>query len=142
MAPEAPPACRHSRDLLQSCRTSVAVLSRNLAPDMSVPDGGRMSPPLEGIRVVEAATLFAAPLAGMLLGDYGADVVKIEHPARPDPARGHGPSKDGEGLWFKVLARNKRLITLDLSRPEGRVLFLELAAGADVVLENFRPGTL
>jgi crotonobetainyl-CoA:carnitine CoA-transferase CaiB-like acyl-CoA transferase len=98
--------------------------------------------PLEGIRVVEAATLFAAPLAGMLLGDYGADVVKIEHPRRQDPARGHGPAKDGEGLWFKALARNKRLLTLDLSRPEGREVFLRLAEGADVVLENFRPGTL
>ena len=97
---------------------------------------------LEGIRVVEAATLFAAPLAGMFLGDYGADVVKIEHPARPDPARGHGPSKDGEGLWFKALARNKRLITLDLSKRAGRDVFLRLAASADVVLENFRPGTL
>jgi crotonobetainyl-CoA:carnitine CoA-transferase CaiB-like acyl-CoA transferase len=101
-----------------------------------------MTGPLEGIRVVEAATLFAAPLAGMLLGDYGADVVKIEHPRRPDPARGHGPSKDGAGLWFKALARNKRLITLDLSKPEGAELFLRLAEQADVVLENFRPGTL
>ena len=73
-----------------------------------------------GIRVVEAATLFAAPLAGMFLGDFGADVIKIEHPPRPDPARGHGPSKDGEGLWFKSLGRNKRLITLDLSKPDGR----------------------
>ena len=98
--------------------------------------------PLEGIRVVEAATLFAAPLAGMLLGDYGADVTKVEHPLRADPARGHGPSKDGAGLWFKALARNKRLITLDLSKPDGARLFLELAADADVVLENFRPGTL
>jgi crotonobetainyl-CoA:carnitine CoA-transferase CaiB-like acyl-CoA transferase len=97
---------------------------------------------LEGIRVVEAATLFAAPLAGMFLGDYGADVIKIEHPARADPARGHGPSKDGEGLWFKALARNKRLITLDLSKPDGRDLFLRLAERSDVVLENFRPGTL
>ena len=98
--------------------------------------------PLEGIRVVEAATLFAAPLAGMLLGDYGAEVVKLEHPRRPDPARGHGPSKDGAGLWFKALARNKRLVTLDLSRPGGAELFLRLAERADVVLENFRPGTL
>ena len=72
--------------------------------------------PLEGIRVVEAATLFAAPLAAMLLGDYGADVIKIEHPTASDPARGHGPSKDGVGLWFKALARNKRLVTLDLSQ--------------------------
>ena len=101
-----------------------------------------MSSPLDGVRVVEAATLFAAPLAGMLLGDYGADVIKVEHPLRADPARGHGPSKDGAGLWFKALARNKRLITLDLSKPDGARLFLELAADADVVLENFRPGTL
>jgi crotonobetainyl-CoA:carnitine CoA-transferase CaiB-like acyl-CoA transferase len=98
--------------------------------------------PLEGVRVVEAATLFAAPFAGMLLGDFGADVVKIEHPRRPDPARGHGPSKDGVGLWFKSLARNKRLVTLDLSRPEGASVFLRFAERSDVVLENFRPGTL
>ena len=101
-----------------------------------------MTRPLEGIRVVEAATLFAAPLASMLLGDFGAEVVKIEHPANPDPARGHGPSKDGIGLWFKTLARNKRLITLSLSNPEGRAVFLRLVERADVVIENFRPGTL
>jgi crotonobetainyl-CoA:carnitine CoA-transferase CaiB-like acyl-CoA transferase len=98
--------------------------------------------PLEGIRVVEAATLFAAPLAGMFLGDFGADVIKVEHPQRVDPARGHGPSKDGAGLWFKALARNKQLVTLDLSKPEGAALFLKLAERSDVVLENFRPGTL
>ena len=97
-----------------------------------------MTRPLEGIRVVEAATLFAAPIAGMLLGDFGAEVVKVEHPTRPDPARGHGPG----GLWFRALARNKRLVTLDLSHPDGRELFLKLAERSDVVLENFRPGTL
>jgi crotonobetainyl-CoA:carnitine CoA-transferase CaiB-like acyl-CoA transferase len=97
---------------------------------------------LDGIRVVEAATLFAAPLAAMFLGDYGADVIKIEHPQRVDPARGHGPSKDGVGLWFKTLARNKRLVTLDLSKPAGADLFLRFAERSDVVLENFRPGTL
>jgi crotonobetainyl-CoA:carnitine CoA-transferase CaiB-like acyl-CoA transferase len=101
-----------------------------------------MTKPLAGIRVIEAATLFAAPLAGMFLGDFGAEVIKIEHPDRPDPARGHGPSKDGVGLWFKSLARNKRLVTLDLSRPEGAALLLRLAESADVVLENFRPGTI
>jgi crotonobetainyl-CoA:carnitine CoA-transferase CaiB-like acyl-CoA transferase len=98
--------------------------------------------PLEGMRVVEAATLFAAPIAGMLLGDYGAEVIKVEHPRRPDPARGHGPSKDDVGLWFKTLGRNKRLVTLDLSQPDGHDLFLRLAERSDVVLENFRPGTL
>ena len=97
---------------------------------------------LEGIKVVEAATLFAAPLAAMFLGDYGADVIKIEHPTRVDPARGHGPSKSGIGLWFKAIARNKRLVTLDLSKPAGADLFLRLAERSDVVLENFRPGTL
>ncbi len=101
-----------------------------------------MTRPLEGIRVVEAATLFAAPLAAMLLGDFGADVVKIEHPTIPDPARGHGPSKDGDGLWFKTLARNKRLITLGLATPGGRDVFLRLVERSDVVIENFRPGTL
>src|SRR5439155_18605638 len=109
-----------------------------------LPAGGRpaVTRPLEGIRVVEAATLFAAPLASMLLGDFGADVVKIEHPSRPDPARGHGASKDGIGLWFKTLSRNKRLITLSLVTPEGRDLFLRLVERSDVVIENFRPGTL
>jgi crotonobetainyl-CoA:carnitine CoA-transferase CaiB-like acyl-CoA transferase len=101
-----------------------------------------MAKPLTGIRVIEAATLFAGPLAGMLLGDFGAEVIKVEHPRKPDPARGHGPSKDGVGLWFKTLGRNKRLVTLDLSRPDAAALFLRLAEGADVVLENFRPGTL
>ena len=98
--------------------------------------------PLEGIRIVEAATLFAAPMATMLLADFGADVVKLEHPRRPDPARGHGPAKDGAGLWFKALSRNKRHATLDLSHPDGQALFLRLASDADVVVENFRPGTL
>jgi crotonobetainyl-CoA:carnitine CoA-transferase CaiB-like acyl-CoA transferase len=98
--------------------------------------------PLEGIKVVEAATLFAAPLASMLLGDFGADVIKIEHPSRPDPARGHGSSKDGVGLWFKTLSRNKRLVTLSLATPGGRDVFLRLVERSDVVIENFRPGTL
>jgi crotonobetainyl-CoA:carnitine CoA-transferase CaiB-like acyl-CoA transferase len=92
--------------------------------------------------VIEAATLFAAPLAGMLLGDFGAEVIKVEHPRVPDPARGHGPSKDGVGLWFKTLGRNKRLVTLDLSHPDGAALLRRLAETADVVVENFRPGTL
>jgi crotonobetainyl-CoA:carnitine CoA-transferase CaiB-like acyl-CoA transferase len=106
---------------------------------MTTPAG---TPPLHGIRVLEAATLFAGPLTGMFLGDFGADVIKIEHPYRPDPARGHGASKNGVGLWSKVLGRNKRTATLDLSTPAGQDLFLRLAGTADVVVENFRPGTL
>ncbi|GHE40182.1 CoA transferase [Streptomyces longispororuber] len=98
--------------------------------------------PLQGLRVLDLATLFAGPLAATLLGDFGADVVKVEHPRRPDPSRGHGPAKDGVGLWWKLLGRNKRTMTLDLSTPGGRTTLLRLAAGADVIVENFRPGTL
>ncbi|WP_030683720.1 CaiB/BaiF CoA transferase family protein [Streptomyces sp. NRRL B-1347] len=100
------------------------------------------APPLTGLRVVDLATLFAGPLAATLLGDFGADVVKVEHPTRPDPSRGHGPAKDGVGLWWKLLGRNKRTMTLDLSTPGGRTTLLRLAADADVIVENFRPGTL
>ncbi|MET8485305.1 CaiB/BaiF CoA transferase family protein [Streptomyces tendae] len=98
--------------------------------------------PLTGLRVLDLATLFAGPLAATMLGDFGAEVIKVEHPTRPDPSRGHGPSKDGIGLWWKLLGRNKHTITLDLSKPAGRATLLRLAATADVVVENFRPGTL
>ncbi|MFJ1811016.1 MULTISPECIES: CaiB/BaiF CoA transferase family protein [unclassified Streptomyces] len=98
--------------------------------------------PLHGVRVLDLATLFAGPLAATMLGDFGAEVIKVEHPTRPDPSRGHGPSKDGVGLWWKLLGRNKRTITLDLSKPGGRATLLRLAATADVIIENFRPGTL
>ncbi|MET7652283.1 MULTISPECIES: CoA transferase [unclassified Streptomyces] len=98
--------------------------------------------PLHGVRVLDLATLFAGPLAATMLGDFGAEVIKVEHPTQPDPSRGHGPSKDGVGLWWKLLGRNKRTITLDLSKPGGRATLLRLAATADVIIENFRPGTL
>ncbi|MFI5981159.1 CaiB/BaiF CoA transferase family protein [Streptomyces sp. NPDC051555] len=98
--------------------------------------------PLAGLRVLDLATLFAGPLAATMLGDFGADVLKVEHPRRPDPSRGHGPAKDGIGLWWKLLGRNKRTMTLDLSTPGGREVLLRLAAGSDVIIENFRPGTL
>lgn len=98
--------------------------------------------PLAGLRVLDLATLFAGPLAATLLGDFGAEVIKVEHPRRPDPSRGHGPSKDGVGLWWKLLGRNKAAITLDLSTEEGQAVLVRLAATADVVIENFRPGTL
>ena len=99
------------------------------------------SPPLIGLRVLDVATLFAGPLAATLLGDFGADVVKIEHP-RGDPVRLHGWAKDGVNLWWKVVSRNKRSVTLYLGHPKGQEIFRELAAEADVVVENFRPGTL
>ncbi|MCW7943094.1 acyl-CoA transferase [Streptomyces hygroscopicus] len=101
-----------------------------------------MTAPLTGLRVLDIATLFAGPLAATLLGDFGAEVIKVEHPARPDPSRGHGPTRNGVGLWWKLLGRNKRTMTLDLSKSGGRTTLLRLAATADVIIENFRPGTL
>jgi crotonobetainyl-CoA:carnitine CoA-transferase CaiB-like acyl-CoA transferase len=101
-----------------------------------------VSAPLSGVTVLDVATLFAGPLAAAFLGDFGADVIKVEHPRRPDPSRGHGPAKNGVGLWWKVLGRNKRTITCDLADPRGADLLRRLAADADVLVENFRPGTL
>jgi len=97
--------------------------------------------PLAGIRVRDLGTVYAAPIAAMLLGDAGADVLKVEHP-RGDPARTHGHSKDGHGLWWKVISRNKRTVTLNLGRPEGRELLEGLVAETDVLIENFRPGVM
>jgi len=104
--------------------------------------GNEQSPgPLQGLRVVEAATLFAGPLAATMLGDFGAEVIKLEHP-NGDPIRNHGYQKDGIPLWWKMIGRNKRTITLNLSTEEGQALAVELLDGADVFIENFRPGTL
>ncbi len=100
-----------------------------------------MSDALAGLKVLDVSTLFAGPLAATMLGDFGAEVIKVEHP-RGDPVRSHGASKDGVGLWAKVVGRNKRGITLYLGSPEGQAVFRRLVADADVVIENFRPGTL
>ncbi|MGW2102928.1 CaiB/BaiF CoA transferase family protein [Streptomyces olivaceoviridis] len=116
--------------------------TRTTAATAATATPARTTPALDGLRVLDLATLFAGPMAATLLGDFGAEVIKVEHPRRPDPSRGHGPAKDGVGLWWKVLGRNKRAITLDLSAPGGRATLLRLAATADVVIENFRPGTL
>ncbi|GEL21111.1 CoA transferase [Pseudonocardia sulfidoxydans NBRC 16205] len=97
--------------------------------------------PLAGVRVIDASTILAGPLCAQILGDYGADVVKIEHPVAGDSMRGHGRSKDGVPLWWKEISRNKRTIGLSLSDPGGAAVFKELVRGADVVVENFRPGT-
>ncbi len=97
---------------------------------------------LSGLRVLDAATLFAGPTAATMLADFGADVIKIEHPIKGDPVRLHGYSKDGVSLWWTMLARNKRNLALDLGKKEGAEVFLKLVENADVFIENFRPGTL
>jgi crotonobetainyl-CoA:carnitine CoA-transferase CaiB-like acyl-CoA transferase len=101
-----------------------------------------MSGPLEGLRVLDLGTRIAAPFCAGLLGEMGAEVIKIEQPGTGDFMREIGPFKDGYSLFWAVEGRGRKSITLDLRKPEGQELFRRLAATADVVVENFRPGTL
>ncbi len=98
--------------------------------------------PLDRVRIIDAGNMVAAPFATALLADFGADVIKIEHPKHGDGQRKLEPIKDGIPLWWKAIARNKRCITLDLSKPQGAAVFKDLTRNADVVAENYRPGTL
>src|SRR5438105_9860469 len=103
-------------------------------------------PPLAGVRIIDAGNMVAAPFATVLLGDFGADVIKLEHPTLGDGERKLEPIKKLESdetvpLWWKNGARNKRCITLHLGKPEGAAIFKELVATADVVVENYTPGT-
>lgn len=108
----------------------------------AAPEGATArSQPLAGLKVIDAATLFAGPVAAMLLGDYGADVLKIEHP-RGDPARGHGVGGEGHSVLWTQMGRNKRSVTLNIGKPEGTEIFKRLCSDTDIVVENFRPGTL
>ncbi len=100
-----------------------------------------MSGPLSGLRVLDISTVVAAPMSAALLGDFGADVVKVELPAG-DGMREFPPFKDGHSLWWKVTNRNKRFVTLDLRKPEGLAMFKQMLPHFDVLIENFRPGTL
>ena len=97
--------------------------------------------PLEGINVLDLSSLYAGPLIATNLGDFGAEVVKVEHP-RGDDARRWGLTKNDVPLWWKVISRNKKLISLDLHLPEHRQIVRELCVWADVLIENFRPGRL
>ena len=99
--------------------------------------------PLAGLRVLELGTLLAGPFCGQLLGDFGAEVIKIEPPNQGDPMRVWGREKaGGKSLWWPVVARNKKAITLDLRQAEGQALLKELVRQSDFLLENFRPGTM
>lgn len=100
-------------------------------------------PPLSGIRVIELGQLIAGPFCGQLLGDFGAEVIKVEAPDAPDPARGWGAAKvKGQGLLWPIIARNKKSLTLNLRTQKGQAILRDLARSADVLIENFRPGTL
>jgi formyl-CoA transferase len=101
-----------------------------------------MSGPLEGIRVLELGSFIAGPFAGQLLADYGADVVKVEPPGQGDTMRNWGVTRDGKSLWWPTIARGKRSVTINLRREEGQEIVRRLVSECDIVLENFRPGTL
>ena len=99
--------------------------------------------PLAGIRVLELGMLLAGPFTGRLLGDMGAEIIKVEPPDKPDPLREWGKARyKGRSLWWGVQSRNKKCVTLDLRTEKGQELLLELARRSDVLVENFRPGTL
>src|SRR5437762_5065481 len=99
--------------------------------------------PLAGVRVIELGMLLAGPFAGRLLGDMGAEIIKLEPPGQPDPLREWGKARyEGRSLWWPVQSRNKKCCTLNLRLERGQELLLELAKHADVLVENFRPGTL
>jgi crotonobetainyl-CoA:carnitine CoA-transferase CaiB-like acyl-CoA transferase len=102
---------------------------------------GSSKQPLEGVTVVDIGTLFAGPWIATYMADFGAEVIKIEHP-RGDSLRSFAPLKDGISLWWKMAGRGKKSITCDISKPEGLEILKKLCEGADVLVENFRPGTL
>lgn len=94
------------------------------------------------VRVLDLSNLLAAPMATMYLADFGAEVISVEHPSKGDDLRNWGNQREGVGLYFKVLGRNKKMITLNLSLPRGQEIARRLVRDVDVVVENFRPGTL
>jgi len=98
--------------------------------------------PLSGVKILDVGTMVAAPFASVLLADLGAQVIKVEHPRGGDGQRKLEPIFEGIPLWWKGVARNKRCVTLDLSKSEGAAVFKDLLKGKDAVIENFRPGTL
>jgi formyl-CoA transferase len=112
-------------------------------PDAGARPAADAPGPLAGLRVTELGMLLAGPFTGRLLGDMGAEVIKVEPPGKPDPLREWGKARyRGRSLWWGVQSRNKKCVTLDLRRERGQELLLELVKQTDVLVENFRPGTL
>ena len=101
-----------------------------------------MNAPLEGIRVLELGSLVAGPFCGKTLGDFGAEVIKVEPPGDGDPLRRWRRLRNGVSLWWQVQSRNKKSVTADLRKPEGQEIVRRLARSCDIVIENFRPGAL
>ena len=96
---------------------------------------------LHGLKVIELGQLIAGPFAAKLLGEFGAEIIKIEPPEVGDPLRKWRKLENGTSLWWHVQSRNKKSVTLDLKAPEGQEILRKLLADADILIENFRPGT-
>jgi formyl-CoA transferase len=124
----------------------VAALATDEAPEPQLAPDRQDNPgpgPLAGVRIIELGQLLAGPFTGRLLGDLGAEIIKVEPPGQPDPMRDWGHARyEDHSLWWPVLSRNKKCVTLNLRTERGQELLLELVRRSDVVVENFRPGTL
>src|SRR3954468_12586553 len=131
-------ACSATSTRARRCATTSVSPDQRSAP---VPDASTRGP-LHGLRVVEAATLAAGPMAGTALGEFGADVIKVEQPGAGDPLRTWGDRKEGVALMWKSVSRNKRCVTLDLRQPAGQDLFHQLLDVSDVLLVGNRPSAL
>jgi crotonobetainyl-CoA:carnitine CoA-transferase CaiB-like acyl-CoA transferase len=112
------------------------------APQLERRGKKRASPPLAGVRVLDLTRVLAGPFCSMILGDMGAEVIKVEEPGKGDDTRGWPPFSGGEATYFLSVNRNKKSLTLNMKVPDGQAILRKLAAKADVVLENFRPGTM
>jgi crotonobetainyl-CoA:carnitine CoA-transferase CaiB-like acyl-CoA transferase len=126
-------------------RAGLPVQERNMSTDGGTSGIGNTSRPrgaLEGVRVLDLTRVLAGPFCSMLLGDMGAEIIKVEAPQRGDDSRDYPPFLRGYSAYFGNLNRNKRSVALDLKQPEARSLLLELVKVSDVVLENFKPGTM
>lgn len=125
-------------------KTRTRARSRKTAPRRTSRPAasGRTRPPLHGVRVIDMTRVLAGPFCTMSLGDMGAEVIKVEEPGKGDDTRGWPPFVHGEATYFLSVNRNKKSLTLDLKAPDGQEILRRLLASADVVVENFRPGTM
>src|SRR5688572_4199677 len=111
-----------------------------MKPEPEAPVGARG--PLHGIRIIDASRVLAGPFCGSLLADLGADVIRVEHPTKHDEVRSWAPSRNGISAAFAAVNHSKRSVVVDLSQSEGLEVFRRLLTTGDVLIENFRPGTL
>ncbi|HWM78754.1 MAG TPA: CoA transferase [Methylomirabilota bacterium] len=118
------------------------VVKKGRSPSFAQPSPRRSKPPLAGVRVLDLTRVLAGPFCSMILGDMGAEIIKVEEPGKGDDTRGWPPFSGGEATYFLSVNRNKKSLTLNMKAPDGQAILRRLVAKADVVLENFRPGTM